>query len=127
MYAKALIPTDDGPDVPMVVVTSRPGPIIDQLHAQGWTPYGSGVGDVLGTLTITPTLLTLDTDNGRVLEDNDNPLSPAGWWEAVDVIGGCAVAVVVPSTDLKSPKFGEHLAELLDDPRTAHALVRVVT
>lgn len=128
MYGKALIPGTNGVNVPLVVVASPPGPIIEQLRAQGWTPYGSGLGEgARGTLTITPYSLTLDTADGRVMEDDDNPLAPAGWWEAVDAIGGRAVAVVLPPVDIRAADFADRFVELIDDPSTAHALVHVVT
>ena len=129
MYAKTLVP---GPplDIPsLTATTAEPEALLPQLRALGWARFGDPVPTgAVGQLVISPDRLQLVVDDQTVLDDL-NPVSPPGWWKAVDQLGGrCAVVVLRQGdVDLHQPDSGERLRALMDTDRAVFAVLPVVT
>jgi hypothetical protein len=130
-YAKVLSQGDaNHPAVPMLVVTteSASSNVVRELLKAGWAPYASAVvPDEDAEIQIALDRLALIWRGVPLLEDDTNPVSPPGWWSAVDALGQRALCVVVEHglLDLRSATFAQELAALVDSRRTASALVRV--
>ncbi|MBN9214162.1 MAG: hypothetical protein J0J04_04980 [Microbacterium sp.] len=79
-------------------------------------------------LRVMPDHLSLHIDGQSPLDDSDgDPVSPPGWWEQVDRLGGVVFLAVVPTGTPFHPEglAGAH-KQLLDSPETATALVPVI-
>ncbi len=129
MYAK-IVRVAGGVSIPMLLVTYPNGSaIVPQLRARGWVPWGGSplITDTGASLLISPDRLRLRIDEETPLDDRDgNPVSPAGWWELVDQLGGLALIGVVPKDTPFDPEgFAQEEERLRDSPETANALVRV--
>ena len=128
MYAKALIPAQDGrPAVPLVIATAPQGATtVSDLHQVGWTQHGGKTTTTPSQLSITDRF-RLIVDGQTLLNDSVDPTSPQGWWEAVSKAGNQALVVVVKAghIDLKAPHVGAQLKALLDSEHAAQALVPV--
>lgn len=129
MYAKTLVP---GPplDIPsLMATTAEAGVLLPQLKALGWNRFGDPVPSApAGQLVISPDRLQLVVEDQTVLDDL-NPVSPPGWWKAVEQLGGrCAVVVLRQGdVDLHQPESGERLRALMDTDRAVFAVLPVVT
>ncbi len=100
-----------------------------QLLARGWDWYGSLVPlGARGELAIRPERLRLVVDEEALLDDDANPVSPPGWWAAVDRIGGrCAVVLVHRrDVDVGSPESGGQLRRVMGRSRAVWAVLPVV-
>jgi len=110
----------------LIIAASSGSTLVAQLHQHGWHPYGSELEEVDGEIQITLDQLVVIVGDRIAFRDAANPLSPPGWWEAVDLIKGRCIVVFVPAgTAVGDPSFGDVLRDLIDDPATAQALLRV--
>lgn len=130
MYAKAVIPGTNGVNVPLIVATAAPGQIlVQQLRDRGWPPFGGDLfADADAAAEVMPDRFALSIHNEALLEDNTNPVAPAGWWTAVDALGDRAVCVVFAAgvVDLRDGNIGSRMNELLESQATAQGLVHVL-
>jgi hypothetical protein len=131
MYAKALIPSDSPalPATPFLFMTVAPGSVVPQQLVQrnGWSHYRGPIGIADGEVRILPDLVEVVIDGQIVLQDDTNPLSPDGWWKAVDALQGHLGLVLIPSgTPFEQPAFAEALNALEGSEDTAQAILRVV-
>lgn len=130
MYAKTLIP---GPplEVPAIISTTSDPDVAGLLLDRGWAVFGTGeFPEPPGSeIRVTPTSLTIQAaDDLVVLQDDTNPISPPGWWQAVDSLGGRCVVVIPPAgsgTDLTSGEAGAHMLALMNSQQGVCALVSV--
>lgn len=110
MYAKVLIPGP--PDVALLIATtSSMNTLLPQLLSHHWTPMIEEVaGDADGELRLDPggQRLQLIVADQLLLDDDVNPVSPPGWWSAVDRMGGMCLVVVLRTADvdLTDPQLG---------------------
>lgn len=130
MYAKILIPSDEAgiPGTPGVYVTTPSGSIVAaQLLARGdWHPFRGEIARVEGEVHITPDSLTITVDGQLVLSDDANPLSPPGWWEAVDRVQNHVMVLLLPAgTPFTQPALGDALDALAGARSTAQAILPV--
>lgn len=114
MFAKALIPGD--PPVPSLQVTTSVGEqLFGQLLREGWSEFGAALSSPAGSqLLVTHRSLQLVV-NGQVLLEDLDPAAPAGWWPAVDGLGGRCVVLIVRTgaVDLADPAAGRVLQGLM--------------
>lgn len=129
MYAKVL--NDGGPlPIPMLLITVPEGSIvIGQLHTRGWTPYaGRPIEDQGAQIRIMPDHLTVVLGGEIALHDGSgDPVSPPGWWEAVNAFEDRALIVLLPHTfPMTQQDAGAALGALIDSPETAQCFATVV-
>lgn len=130
MYAKVLWPgsAGEGPVAMLVATAPRGALMVQQLLTVGWKPYLSDiVEDLSAEIQVAPDRFVLVRQDVTLLSDDTNPVSPPGWWKAVDARGEVALCVIVEHglVDLTASTFAHDLARLIDSPRTASAMVRV--
>lgn len=129
MYAKALIP---GPplDIPALVATTSRADLNDLLLARSWAVFGpGGFPEPTGSaIVVRPDRLTIKADDLVVLDDGTNPVSPPGWWQAVDGLGSRCV-VIIPtagaSIDLTISTVGSQLLRLINAGQGVCAILPV--
>jgi len=131
MYAKALMPSDSAalPATPFLFVTTAPGSVATRqlISHGGWHPFRGDISIVEGEVRISPAELVVVVAEQVVLRDDTNPISPDGWWKAVDAMQGHIALVLIPAgTPFDQPAFGDALDALEGRDSTAQAIVRVV-
>lgn len=129
MYAKVLDVGGSLP-IPMLLITLPEGSIFpEQLHSRGWTPYaGRPIEDHGAKIQIMPDHLTVVLGGEAVLRDGQgDPVSPPGWWEAVNSFEDRALIVLVPhSFPMTHDDAVAALAALIGSPSTAQCFAVVV-
>ena len=129
MYVKTLIP--GGRAIPALMATTSADEMLRlQLSRQGWVSFGRPLQPgAVGEVRVGVDRLRV-VANGRVVLDEDtNPVSPPGWWAAVDDLGGHCVVVMVRegAVDLSQPGAGDQLAGLLNTHQAISAALPVTT
>jgi len=129
VYVKTLIP--GGRAIPALMATTSADEMLRlQLSRQGWVSFGRPLQPgAVGEVRVGVDRLQV-VANGRVVLDEDtNPVSPSGWWAAVDDLGGHCVVVMVRegAADLSEPGAGERLAALLNTHQAISAALPVTT
>ena len=129
MHAKALIVGAE--PIPALMVTSSQTDVLrGHLLDRGWVPLGEPLQPAAaGELRIGVDRLQVVIRSDVLLDDDANPASPRGWWEAVDTLGGYCVVVLVRegAVDLTRPQTGDQLVDLLHTGHALSAALPVVT
>lgn len=129
VYVKTLIPGSR--PIPALMAATSPDEMLRlQLSRQGWVSFGRPLQPgAVGEVRVGVDRLQIVANGRVVLDDGTNPVSPAGWWAAVDNLGGHCVVVMVRdgAVDLALPDAGDRLATLLNSDQAISAALRVVT
>lgn len=129
MYAKVLIPSDNGLSLPLVIaiLPATDTTTVDALHSIGWKTYGNECKVPGAQLTITDGFV-LSVDGQVFIKDSVNPVAPDGWWDAVSKLNDHVLALVINAgqIDLQSPQLASEFPTLLDNSNTAFSLVPLV-
>ncbi|GAA1427362.1 hypothetical protein GCM10009616_04340 [Microlunatus lacustris] len=129
MYVKTLIPGSR--PIPALMAATSPDEMLRlQLSRQGWVSFGRPLQPgAVGEVRVGVDRLQVVANGRVVLDDGTNPVSPSGWWAAVDDLGGHCVVVMVRdgSVDLAQPDAGDRLATLLNTDQAISAALPVVT
>lgn len=129
VYVQTFIP--GGRPIPVLLATTSTDELLRlRLTREGWVPFGQplqsgAVGEVRSGLDRLQVVA-----NGRVLLDHLlDPVTPDGWWTAVDALGSHCVVVLARegSVDLGGPDAAERLSGLLGTEQAMSAALPVVT
>ncbi len=129
VYVKTLIPGSR--PIPVLMATTSPDEMLRlQLSRQGWVSFGRPLQPgAVGEVRVGVDRLQVVANGRVVLDDGTNPVSPPGWWAAVDTLGGHCVVVMVRegAVDLTDPDAGDRLPALLNGDQAISAALRVST
>ena len=95
----------------------------------GWTYYGDRPTTQPGEVLLTNDTVHVTSGRYAILNDDQgNPISPPGWWDAVNRVGDQCLVVVVEHGWLSSfdpTVLPDQLQALVDTPHAAQALLPV--
>ncbi len=124
MYAKILILVGEHHLPGILATTSRYPDVKANLKARGWDDYGRELPvGAAGEITIGSEGFQVVVDGMVMLSDDVNPVSPAGWWAAVDQLQGRCLVIVAPTgvLDFESELLGAQLDALRDTGQAINA------
>ncbi len=127
MYLQTLIPS--GRPIAVLLATTSVDELLRlRLARQGWVSFGRALQPgAAGQVRFGVERVQLRAEGRLVLDAATSPVSPDGWWAAVDNLGGHCVVVLARegAVDL-TPGDGDPLASLLNTDQAVSAALPVV-